>query len=70
MSILTHVPTDSEAALKARIRSLEARVSLLEAEKHGLTQLYAAERDARAIAERRVEATDRLQSRGEAWDAK
>ncbi|MGR7993856.1 hypothetical protein [Xanthobacter sp. ZOL 2024] len=54
MSILTHVPTDSEAALKARIRSLEARVSLLEAEKHGLTQLYAAERDARALAERKV----------------
>lgn len=40
---------------RARISDLEARIVRLEAENRGLMSLYAAERDARAIAERAVE---------------
>lgn len=40
---------------RARISGLEARIVRLEAENRGLMSLYAAERDARAIAERAVE---------------
>lgn len=40
---------------RARVSGLEARIVRLEAENRGLMSLYAAERDARAIAERAVE---------------